>query len=68
MITTPKTISDLDLHNVTGGLGSKGTQGGGTGLGGLWEGAKNQWTKTKDAWSSAAKMPFEGFARMISPH
>jgi hypothetical protein len=36
-------------------------------LSGLWDGAKNQWTKTKDAWSGAAKMPFEGFARMISP-
>jgi hypothetical protein len=65
-MTTLKTISDLDLHNVTGGLGSGGTQGGGK-EGGLWEGAKNQWTKTKDAWSSFAKMPFEGFSRMISP-
>jgi hypothetical protein len=66
MITTPKTISDLDLHNVTGGLGSGGAQSG-SGGGSLWEGAKNQWTKTKDAWSSFAKMPFEGFSRMISP-
>jgi hypothetical protein len=79
MITTPKTLTDLDLHNVTGGnltLTPRGDSGGGgsllgklgSGLSNLWSGTKNQASKTKDAWSGFAKMPFEGFAKMISPH
>jgi len=72
MITTPKTLTDLDLHNVTGGnlsLGERKEGGGGflSGLSNLWSGAKNQASKTKDAWSGFAKMPFEGFSKMISP-
>ena len=81
MITTPTTISDLDLHNVTGGNLSltprTGNGGGGNwSLGGAlqgaknlgsnaWEGAKNQWTKTKDAWSSIPDTMCRGFLNSI---
>jgi hypothetical protein len=72
MITTIKPLTDLDLNNVTGGnlsLGERKEGGGGllSGLSNLWSGTKNQVGKTKDAWSGAAKMPFEGFSKLISP-
>ena len=63
-------ISIAQLETVTGGLGSggaTGNAGGGSWLSNLGSGISNQWTKTKDAWSSAASMPFEGFSKMISP-
>ena len=83
MITTITTLTDSDLNNVTGGNLSLaprgGSGGGGFSLGGAlqgaknlgsnaWEGLKNQASKTKEAWSGFAKMPFEGFSRMITPH
>ena len=76
MITTPTTISDHDLDNVTGGnlsLAPRGEGGSmlgklGSGLSNLWQGTKNQASKTGEAWKGFAKMPFEGFSRMITPH
>jgi bacteriocin-like protein len=70
MITTITTLTDSDLNNVTGGnlsLGERKEGGGGflSGLSNLWQGTKNQASKTKDAWSSIPNTMGRGFLQSI---